>query len=334
MRGIGRKRASAMLAAALIASCGGGDGTAGNTGTDTGTSDSQHSGGDDGATPGDDGSSNQTSSESGGENTSDTSGDGTTTEGATEGAFDLLTYNVAGLPEGISGSNPVANHPQISPLLNQYDIALVQEDFAYHDLLSQDAEHPHQSVPKEPGAFPDMGDGLNRFSVFPFGELLREAWEQCSGFVGAANDCLTSKGFSVAATELAPGVLVDIYNLHMDAGGGAEDVAARDAQTQQMLATIESRSAGMAIIVAGDTNMGSDDEASLQMLLQGAQLEDACRVLACGENSRIDRIMFRSSDQIELSAESWRVDTSFVDGDGNDLSDHEAVGVDFSWALR
>jgi endonuclease/exonuclease/phosphatase family metal-dependent hydrolase len=179
-----------------------------------------------------------------------------------------------------------------------------------------------------------MGDGLNRFSIFSFGELLREAWEDCSGVVGAANDCLTSKGFSVAATELAPGVVVDVYNLHMDAGGGAEDVAARDAQVLQLLATIETRSAGMAIIVAGDTNMGSDDEASLQALLQGAQLDDACRVLSCGEESRIDRIMFRGSDQIELTVESWRVDMSFVDGNGDDLSDHEAVGVDFSWALQ
>jgi hypothetical protein len=43
-------------------------------------------------------------------------------------AFELsvLTYNVAGLPAEVSGSDPVANHPQISPLLNGYDLVLVQ----------------------------------------------------------------------------------------------------------------------------------------------------------------------------------------------------------------
>lgn len=323
-----------MLFAALVSCSGDGDSSLNDTGSDTssGTSQQTESGAD--TSSGSAGSGDSTGTGSGAPDTSSASSSDTSTGGATHGVFDVLSYNVAGLPEGISGSDPVANHPQISPLLNQYDLALVQEDFAYHDLLSEDADHPHQSIPKEPGALPDMGDGLNRFSIFPFGDLLREAWEQCSGVFGAANDCLTSKGFSVAATELAPAVVIDIYNLHMDAGGGAEDVAARDAQVEQLITTIESRSAGMAIIVAGDTNMGSDDEASLQALLQGAQLDDACRVLSCGDESRIDRIMFRSSDELELSVDNWRVDTSFVDNDGNDLSDHEAVGVDFSWVLK
>ena len=46
------------------------------------------------------------------------------------GSFTALTYNVAGLPEGISGSNPETNMQMISPLLNAYDLVLIQEDFS------------------------------------------------------------------------------------------------------------------------------------------------------------------------------------------------------------
>src|SRR5690606_27992207 len=41
---------------------------------------------------------------------------------ATEGTFDALTYNVAGLPVGLSSSQPDINTPYISPLLNAYDL--------------------------------------------------------------------------------------------------------------------------------------------------------------------------------------------------------------------
>src|SRR3954464_1761273 len=51
------------------------------------------------------------------------------------GQFRLLTYNVAGLPQVVSPSTPRQNIPLVSPLLNAYDVVLVQEDFSYHELL-------------------------------------------------------------------------------------------------------------------------------------------------------------------------------------------------------
>jgi hypothetical protein len=59
----------------------------------------------------------------------------------------LLSYNVAGLPEGISSSHPEHNSPLISPLLNDYDIALLQEDFSYHAQIVSASQHPHVSPP-------------------------------------------------------------------------------------------------------------------------------------------------------------------------------------------
>lgn len=244
------------------------------------------------------------------------------------GAFTLLIYNVAGLPDVLSSGNPKMDIPLISPLLNQYDIVLVQEDFAYHDELSLDAEHPYQS---EPLRVATLGDGLNRFSTFAFEQLHRAAWQVCYGQVDSGSDCLTPKGFSVARTELIDGVYVDIYNLHMDAGGGDEDIAAREAQTQQLLDEIAQRSQGVAVIVAGDTNMKQPSEYLLVQLMDEAGLEDGCRVLDCGDE-RIDRILYRGTPQVRLTPADWRVDLSFVDEMGEDLSDHKAIGIDFSWS--
>ena len=86
-------------------------------------------------------------------------------DGERELQFSVLTYNVAGLPAGISSSEPDINTPLISPLLNRYDIALVQEDFVYHRDLARDAEHVFHSEEKEMGE-KLVNDGLNRFSQF------------------------------------------------------------------------------------------------------------------------------------------------------------------------
>ncbi len=43
------------------------------------------------------------------------------------GVLDVLTYNVAGLPEGISSSNPATNTPLLAPKLAPYALVHVQE---------------------------------------------------------------------------------------------------------------------------------------------------------------------------------------------------------------
>src|SRR3989339_1872987 len=65
------------------------------------------------------------------------------------GQFKVLTYNVAGLPPGISQSSTLKNMSQISTHLNQYDIALVQEDFFFHSLLSNHTHPPYQTKPAD-----------------------------------------------------------------------------------------------------------------------------------------------------------------------------------------
>jgi endonuclease/exonuclease/phosphatase family metal-dependent hydrolase len=252
--------------------------------------------------------------------------------GEASGRFTLLTYNVAGLPQLVSPSEPAVNIPLISPLLNHYDVALVQEDFSYHHELEREAKHAFRSDTMR-GSLALMPDGLNQFSRFPIGWTQRVRWSQCNGYFGQASDCLADKGFSFAVMTLAPGVQVDVYNLHADAGGSANDVRARRANFEQLRDFMRQRSTGRAMLVAGDTNLrGSarEDQKTSSAFLDELTLTDACEHFGCGEE-RLDRVWFRSSQDLELDVLGWWTDVRFVDVQGAPLSDHAAVGVEVRW---
>lgn len=250
---------------------------------------------------------------------------------ATQGTFSLLTYNVAGLPQGLSSSSPATNTRQISPKLDTYDIVLAQEDFTYHTDLARDAHHPFQSLPLTQFTTP-VNDGLNRFSRYPFVDHQRVRWANCNGWVDQANDCLSSKGFSLARHQVAPGVVIDVYNLHADAGGSNDDERTRTLNFAQLRRFIQTASTANAVIVAGDTNLKYSRPADEQTLLDfmGATgLTDAARTLGMPEH--LDRVLFRSSPDVQLTPILWRVADEMKDASGNDLSDHEAIHVDFDW---
>jgi hypothetical protein len=252
-----------------------------------------------------------------------------------EGEFDLLTYNVAGLPDGINDDqSPEVNIPKISPKLNAYDMVLVQEDFAYTFELRAELEFEFESFPKE-DIERFMNDGLNRFSDFAFDpDVDRQMWTECFGGTDNGSDCLAEKGFSFARMTLSEGVDVDVYNLHMDAGGSAEDHAARTSDVAQLLSYIEETSADRAVIVAGDTNLkprDDVDDASLIAELNGA-LEDVCLTLECPEPNRIDRIYLRSGGGVALEPLSWGLAEEMVDEAGGPLSDHDGVVSRIRWS--
>ncbi len=247
---------------------------------------------------------------------------------ARSGTLSVLTYNVAGLPEGISQSHPSRYTTQISPLLNRYDLVLAQEDFSYHSDLISALTLPFGSPPFVASS---LGDGLATFARNVVANCLHVSWNQCNGIVDSANDCLTPKGFSVVTLELAPGILIDAYDLHADAGGSPGDAAARSAQVAQLIEFAQMRSGTRAMILGGDTNMNSGDEANVVALLSGLSLTDTCRELQCGQQTRIDRIMYRNSDDVRFTPSNWRIDNAFVTAEGEPLSDHVSVAVDLGW---
>ncbi|HEX5660377.1 MAG TPA: endonuclease/exonuclease/phosphatase family protein [Polyangiales bacterium] len=263
----------------------------------------------------------------------------------------VLTYNVAGLPEGLSSSTPAKNSPLISPLLNGYDLALLQEDFTYHAQIVSMAMHPYQSPSDTRGQ--SLGDGLNFLSDYPFSELTRVKWTECNGTLDQGSDCLTPKGFSFARIDV-DGTSIDIYDLHADAGSSALDQRARADNLRQLAQAIRERSDGRAVIVAGDTNARYTRAGdNLPELVDGAGLTDVWvellrggvrpspdSMVTCSATDlddpacdRIDRILYRNGDGIALRASEYRVEgAKFTDAAGNQLSDHRPISVLFTIA--
>jgi endonuclease/exonuclease/phosphatase family metal-dependent hydrolase len=255
------------------------------------------------------------------------------------GEFTLITYNVAGLPKIVgkkNGQNGEYKHPLISPLLNDYDVVLFQEDFAYHKLLVRDILHPFFTEQKKSGFF-RMGDGLNRLSQFQFNGFTRKKWSKCYGVFrrASSSDCLTPKGFSVATHELEPGIFVDIYNHHGEAGGTNGDNSSRSKNVRQLINYIKDHSTGRAVILAGDFNLHEKkpaDKKHLTNILNRLDLKDTCQELECGQYHHIDRIFYRSGHGVDLSAIQWENHNEiFKDREGVRLSDHPPITVRFSW---
>jgi hypothetical protein len=280
------------------------------------------------------------------------------TETTTE-QFTALTYNVAGLPVGLSGSQPDVNTPLISPLLNDYDLVLVQESWinpdpplsgleVFHEVLVSRVTHPFLSEPAPPplGTNPArpsalVSDGLNRMSRFPFGPITRVMWDSCHGGgpgqeLGSA-DCLSEKGFSVARTTFAPGIEVDVYNLHAQAGGEPEPNQIRSENFEQLADFMLEHSAGRAVIVGGDFNLRRSarpvDGETFDLFLERTGLSDVCDVVDCGDDDdEVDKFLFRSGGGVAIEPLTHGFEReSFQRDDGEPLSDHDPLAVTFQW---
>ncbi|MGG4144326.1 jacalin-like lectin [Paenibacillus algorifonticola] len=267
------------------------------------------------------------------------------------GSFSVLSYNVGGLPGFLSSSNPEQFTTQISPLLNDFDIVNVQEDFNYHSQLISAANHPYKTATSGPAL---IGSGLNMLSKFPFTDLARIKWKEAYGVFDSGSDQLTPKGFTASRHELAPGAYVDVYNLHADADIDPGSMAARASNIRQMYAYINQHSDGNAVIVFGDTNTRYTRELALLQEMTAAtgltdvwvQLVRGGSVPAMGDalidatnrngpsNEVVDKIFYRSSPAITLAPTQYRLeDTKFVDAAGNQLSDHFAISTKFNYQL-
>jgi len=249
------------------------------------------------------------------------------------GSFQAVTYNIAGLPEVISRSSPSRNTRTIGRLLNTYDLVLVQEDFFYHDDLLNASRHPFRSKPYDGKSI--IGDGLNQLSVFPFSPVQREAWSDCNGYISAAMDCWASKGFTFSRLSVAPGIEIDVYNLHFDAGVGMEDDVVRHSNIKQLLRHIQAVSEGRPVIIGGDTNLNFgivSEEKMLETFRRQGGFRIACREANCKQERR-DRFLFRSGDNIRLDVIDWSIPAAFVDDNGYALSDHAPVAATYLWQI-
>lgn len=286
------------------------------------------------------------------------------------GSFRLLTYNVQGLPVEINEGRPDLHLPEISPLLNDYDLVLTQEDYDwwqpeglasgfdfvnYHGRLRAKATHEYQS-PQHPGPEavgidlaerPDMelGDGLGILANVDVEGDERVPWTGCFGGFsqddGGKADCLAMKGFQVTTLTLANDSVVHVYNLNAESGTNPKDQELQAADFEQLAAHIAEHAEGDAVIVAGHTNLVLDDADPAsgdgqdgriwEQFLKAAGLTDACSAGTC-DDTLVDRVVYRSGDGVDLEARKQIVrGDRFVDEDGEPLSGFPPIEVEFDW---
>jgi hypothetical protein len=274
---------------------------------------------------------------------------------ADSGTFSVLSYNVAGLPDGVS-SAPTPRESSttaIGGLIAPYDIVHVEEDFNYHAALyAADTAHPYRT-PTSGGA--GIGSGLNTLSKIPYDtdDFERVGWNSCQIDSG---DCLTPKGFTFMRERLAEGVYVDFYNLHTNAGTNAGDLTSRADNLSQLTAFIGTHSAGNAVVVMGDTNTRytrSGDtiaefaaangltDAWVQLVRGGTAPAKGSDALVCDQSGTtvpdtcevVDKILYRGSKLVTLDATSYDNEhTRFLTSDGLMLSDHDPITASFTWS--
>ncbi|MFD8819990.1 jacalin-like lectin [Streptomyces sp. NPDC059627] len=273
---------------------------------------------------------------------------------AASGSFSVLTYNVAGLPEGLSSAptprdtSTTAIGTRIAP----YDIVNVQEDFNYHAYLYATDTHPYRTATSG-GA--GIGSGLNTVSNYAWDgdDFERVGWNSCQLDSG---DCLTPKGFTFMRERLAEGVYVDFYNLHTNAGTNDGDEASRADNLSQLTAFIGTHSAGNAVVVMGDTNTrytrtadtiaefasaNGLTDAWVQLIRGGSAPAKGSDALVCDQSGAtvpntcevVDKVLYRSSKLVNLNATSYNNEhAKFLTSDGLMLSDHDPITVGFSWS--
>ncbi|WP_328752580.1 jacalin-like lectin [Streptomyces sp. NBC_00285] len=274
---------------------------------------------------------------------------------ADSGSFNVLTYNVAGLPSALSSASTPrdTSTTAIGQRIAPYDIVHVEEDFNYHSYLyAGDTNHAYRT-PTSGGA--GIGSGLNTLSKIPYDEddFERVHWNSCQIDSG---DCLTPKGFSFMRERLADGVYVDFYNLHTNAGTNDGDEASRADNLNQLTAFINSHSAGNAVVVMGDTNtrytrsadtiaeFGAANgltDAWVKLIRGGTPPTKGSDALVCDQTGAtvpntcevVDKVLYRSSKLVSLNATSYNNEhAKFLTDAGLMLSDHDPVTVGFTWS--
>ncbi|REA62800.1 endonuclease [Dyadobacter luteus] len=265
------------------------------------------------------------------------------------GSFSVLTYNIAGLPEIISSAKTkrASSIARIGRLINQFDVVNVQEDFNYNKYLYHSG-NSHSFRTKTKGKVP-FGDGLNTLSHYPVHQTVRIPWSHCTGA-----DCLTPKGFTYSRLQIAKDQFIDLYNVHTNAYNHPSAAAARRENIRQLSAFIEKKSANQAVIIMGDLNAHYDFHLdNLPELLSKNNLKDAWlelgrqklpvvttrlpddRILQVNNQTEsIDKILYRSNDQVKLLVSDYQVQHQLFKNESDiPLSDHHPVGIVFSWQL-
>jgi hypothetical protein len=251
-----------------------------------------------------------------------------------------------------------------------FDLAVVQEDFAYHEALTRDVPNDQIFRGSGPvfrwgyvvtaplwapllvafnaGLWPLFnGDGLTTIAVndrLDVERLACDRYDRCGDYLLGGSDCFAAKGFLAVRVRLPSGAAVDVYNTHLESGFEVplrhEDQDVRRSQLAHLARAIEVHSRDHAVVVAGDFN--SDAAGSpyrsfdaVQHFIHAVGLTDTEVWRRTRERwtSKLDHILYRSGPSTKVTLRESAEATSFSYGASDrPLSDHPAVWASFEVA--
>lgn len=269
----------------------------------------------------------------------------------------IANFNVAGLPDvnnwlGKNDNDVSDNQERIGKYLTQgnYDIIALQEDFTYHNYLTDNLSG-YAYETKHSGSFLG-GDGMNIFTKnYPLYNTTRYGWKMRSGVFTDGADDLSAKGILYSVIEIADGVYVDFYDIHADAYDSEKDRAAREDNFRQVSDLIAKNyeKNNRPVVIVGDFNYhfhgtAADDSNIHYYFLEKCGLKDAWVELYnrgdyynfdswkatddpnhfdhyWGRWDSVEKVMYKNGGGIEIDAVSFNYE--FVTNEkGNRVSDH------------
>ena len=249
----------------------------------------------------------------------------------------ILVYNTHGLPAIFAGDDPEQRFPLIGEKTKRYQLSLLQEDFAHHELLLKNLSEGSVALRGNTNnkSFCPFcsGSGLTMISNLEKEwqiDIQSEAFNTCSGWLGGLNDCFASKGFQLARIKTPSGKYLFILNTHLDAGRNTSDLIARAEQLNQILDKVKKEIPGEALIVAGDLNLNwedPEDRTLLEVFRKDLGLINAGKEVQADSGWPIlDYIFYRSGTATTLEVKETGEDKTFQNELGP-LSDHPALFI-------
>lgn len=314
----------------------------------------------------------------------------TAVEADKSGSFKVAALNVDGMPQnvrianvydlklnddgpGAAGSTSIGEYIEDSGI----DILALSEDFNFYNEINAAAPSyatmtQRESIPTEVGLgslnnslFPFDTDGLNlmyKNNLTVTGESMtawNEHYSPTTNYVvidvpdqnGA--DGMIDKGFRFYQVQVAAGVVVDVYILHMDAETDPGDNAARASQIDQLMTAVDNNHNGNPIIIMGDTNCRyTRDPLQSKIISRGfhdpwIDLERNETYPQMGDNALmvgdlgyqkgevVDKVFYRNvaNSPLQITASDYFVDADGYTDDGGLLGDHPPVIVTFDYSF-
>lgn len=276
------------------------------------------------------------------------------TERLVDGSLEvsILLWNVWNLPSWLTDNKSRTRALQISPLLNDYDVVVLNEAFVNHKALLESVTHEFRYIPARPWSCL-FSSGLIFLSRYKIVGHHYEKFDQRSGVDRFAGKGVAYIDISLDFAESDYGQL-RILGTHMQASYGDSAQACRMAQAHQIAKTIGQTSSGMSqhdsvpalrTVLVGDMNIGPqsderitysqhyfDDADAIGRISAYANLMERCSLMDVTRFTEPDRDRHEYSNEICRLLVSKDLQTSemsyalqaYTDG-GNRLSDTKAL---------